>query len=70
MLHINDIKKYKQKYIELLKVKNFDADILFESIIEKDNQRRSNQQQIDLLLSKANQISKQIGEFYKSAKTK
>ena len=68
MLHINDIKKYKEKYIELLKVKNFDADILFESIIEKDNQRRNNQQQIDLLLSRANQISKQIGEFYKSAK--
>ncbi|MBT7788597.1 MAG: hypothetical protein HN757_06935, partial [Calditrichaeota bacterium] len=47
--------------VELLKIKNFNALDLIDSVIEKDNSRKLNQQKSDEVLSKLNQIAKEIG---------
>ena len=65
MLHISYIRENKDKIIERLKIKNFNAQNLFTAVIEKDNQRKLNQQQSDDVLSQLNQIAKQIGVLYK-----
>ena len=69
MLHINKIRENKENYITLLKLKNVDATNLFDDVINKDNERKATQQQVDELLKKGNQLAKQIGELYKTGKT-
>jgi seryl-tRNA synthetase len=68
MLHINKIRENKDSYIALLKVKNIDATDLIANAIAKDDARKATQQKADELLSKGNQLAKQIGEFYKTGK--
>ena len=68
MLHINKIRDNRDSYIELLKIKNFDAFTLIDAVIFKDDERKVTQQKADELLSKANQLAKQIGELYKTGK--
>lgn len=66
MLYIPTIRENKKEIIELLKVRNFDATILIDTLLEQDDSRKNTQQELDELLAKSNQISKQIGELYKS----
>jgi seryl-tRNA synthetase len=66
MLHINKIRENKESYITLLKLKNLDANDLFDSVITKDDERKATQQQADELLAKGNQLAKRIGELYKT----
>ena len=68
MLHINNIRENRDSYIELLKIKNFDASTLIDAVISKDDERKATQQKADELLSKGNQLAKQIGELYKTGK--
>jgi seryl-tRNA synthetase len=68
MLHINKIRENRDSYIELLKIKNFDASTLIDAVISKDDERKVTQQKADELLSKGNQLAKQIGELYKTGK--
>ena len=68
MLHINKIRENKDSYIALLKVKNIDATDLMTNAIAKDDERKATQQKADELLSKGNQLAKQIGELYKTGK--
>ena len=68
MLHINKIRKNKDSYIKLLKIKNFDASELLGLVIQKDDERKATQQKADEFLSKGNQLAKQIGELYKTGK--
>ena len=68
MLHINKIRENRDSYIELLKIKNFDASTLIDAVISKDDERKATQQKADELLSKGNQLAKQIGELYKTGK--
>ncbi|MBT3611611.1 MAG: serine--tRNA ligase [Flavobacteriales bacterium] len=68
MLHINKIRENKDSYITLLKLKNMDAADLFDDVIAKDDERKATQQKADVLLSKGNQLAKQIGEMYKTGK--
>mgnify|MGYP001069929168 FL=1 len=68
MLHINKIRDNRDSYIELLKIKNFDASTLIDAVISKDDERKVTQQKADELLSKGNQLAKQIGELYKTGK--
>ena len=70
MLHINKIRENKDSYIKLLKIKNFDASELFDLVIQKDDERKGTKQKSDEFLSKGNQLAKQIGELYKTGKTK
>jgi len=68
MLHINKIRDNRDRYIEQLKIKNFDSSTLIDAVISKDDERKVTQQKADELLSKGNQLAKQIGELYKTGK--
>jgi seryl-tRNA synthetase len=68
MLHINKIRDCRDSCIALLKIKNFDASNLIDAVISKDNERKVTQQKADDLLSKGNQLAKQIGALYKTGK--
>ena len=70
MLHIVNIRKNKERYISLLKVKGFDAGVLLDTLIAKDDERKLTQHKVDDLLAKGNQLAKEIGELYKSGNVK
>lgn len=69
MLSIKYILDNKEKTIERLKVKNFDASDIVEKIIQFDNDRRKIQLEMDNGQAELNQLSKQIGIFFKEGKT-
>ena len=66
MLNIADIRKNKKTIIEKLLVKNFIADSLINSVIEKDDLRKINQKNSDQVLSSSNKMAKEIGLLFKS----
>ena len=66
MLQIRNIKDNKEAYIDLLKIKNFDASKLFDLVIALDDDRKSTQKATDELLTDSNKLSAQIGDMYKS----
>lgn len=66
MLHIPIIRKNKKEIIELLKIRNFDASNLIDTLLEQDDSRKKTQKELDELLAKSNQLSRKIGELYKS----
>ena len=69
MLHIPYLREHQNEIIEKLKIKNFDANDIINQLLQKDDSRKSTQKELDDLLSKSNQLSKQIGELYKSGET-
>ena len=69
MLHISDLRDNKNNIIAKLLIKNFNAKVLINSAIEKDNLRKLNQQKSDEILSKSNQIAREIGVLYKNGNT-
>ena len=69
MLHIPYLREHKNKITEKLKIKNFEANEIIEKLLNKDDSRKATQKELDSLLSKSNQLSKQIGELYKSGDT-
>ena len=68
MLQLNTIKENPQRIVELLRIKNFDAEALINDIIELDQNRRETQKKLDDDLAEANNLAKQIGILYKSGK--
>ena len=64
MLNISNLREQKNKIVQLLKIKNFDALDLIDLVIKKDNSRKLNQQKSDEILSKLNQSAKEIGFLY------
>ncbi len=70
MLHIVNVRENKETYISLLKVKGFDASVLLDTLIAKDDERKITQHKVDDLLAKGNQLAKEIGELYKSGNIK
>ena len=70
MLHIPYLREHKNEIIEKLKIKNFEANEIIGKLLNKDDSRKATQKELDSLLSKSNQLSKQIGELYKSGDTK
>ena len=69
MLQTRKIRENKAEYIKLLKVKNFDANNIFNLLIDLDDQRKEAQIKCDELLSKSNNLSSQIGKLYKTGDT-
>jgi seryl-tRNA synthetase len=69
MLHISDLRENKNSIIEKLLIKNFNAEGLINSAIEKDNLRKLNQQKSDEIQAKSNQIAREIGVLYKNGDT-
>ena len=68
MLHISDIRENKEQIINLLQIKNFEAKELINSVISKDDLRKKTQQKSDEVLTKSNQLAKEIGVLYKTGK--
>ena len=68
MLTINLIREKRDFVIERLKVKNFEAETIIDSILALDLRRRETQTRADLLQSEMNKISKEIGSLIKEGK--
>jgi seryl-tRNA synthetase len=68
MLQTNYIIDNQKEIIEKLKVKNFDASQIIPQIEDKNNQRKSLQQELDATLAESNQIAKSIGQLFKEGK--
>lgn len=69
MLEIKDIKTHREVFEKALKKRNFEANSLFNQILDLDEKRRSAQTELDEVLAKSNSISKQIGMLFKSGQT-
>jgi len=68
MLQLNIINNEPEKVIELLRIKNFEAETLIEEIRNLDRKRRETQGKLDDGLAEANKLAKEIGILYKSGK--
>jgi seryl-tRNA synthetase len=69
MLQLSYIRENKEDVLKRLAIKNFkDAEIIINSIIELDNNRKSAQRLADDVKAEANGLAKQIGELMKSGK--
>jgi seryl-tRNA synthetase len=69
MLDLNFIRENKQKIINRLAVKNFDAKEIINNILTLDNKRKSTQKTLDDKQSEINTISKEIGYLFKQGKS-
>lgn len=68
MLTLKLIREDREKVINRLKIKNFDAKELVGKIIECDDNRREFQLSKDNLQNRLNDISKQVGQLYAQGK--
>ncbi len=68
MLTLKTIREEKEKVINRLKIKNFDAGEIVEKIIEIDDKRREIQFKKDNNQKELNDISKRIGILYSQGK--
>jgi seryl-tRNA synthetase len=68
MLTINLIRENPSFVIERLKIKNFDATEIVNTVLGLDRRRRDLQMQSDTILAELNSLSKQIGSLYKTGK--
>lgn len=68
MLTLRTIREEKEKVINRLKIKNFDAGEIVEKIIQIDDKRREIQFKKDNNQKELNDISKQIGMLYSQGK--
>ncbi len=66
MLTINFIRENTDLVVRKLKVKNFDAATLVDSILSADRQRREILTRTESLQAELNRISKEIGNLIKS----
>ncbi len=68
MLTINLIREKKDFVIERLKIKNFDASVIVEKILNLDIARREAQTRSDTFQADMNRISREIGQLMKDGK--
>jgi seryl-tRNA synthetase len=68
MLTLKLIREERDHVINRLKIKNFDATALVDQIIQKDNERRETQANLDNCLAESNNIAKQVGILFKEGK--
>ena len=68
MLQIQTIRESKDRVIERLAVKNFEAGKIVDDILAIDSRRRTTQNELDTLLSEANLLARQIGDLMKGGK--
>jgi seryl-tRNA synthetase len=69
MLNIKTIRSDKEQVIERLKIKNFDARAIIETLLETDEARKQLQSENDKLLADQKKVSKSIGQLFKEGKT-
>ncbi|MBN1250544.1 MAG: serine--tRNA ligase [Bacteroidales bacterium] len=68
MLTIKLLREDKERVIQKLKIKNFDAETIINKIIEIDEAKRTVQNKLEQSLSELNNISKQVGILFKDGK--
>ena len=69
MLQLTYIRDNKEDVLKRLAIKNFkDAEVIINSIIELDNNRKAAQKQADDTKAEANALARQIGDLMKSGK--
>ena len=66
MLQVNNIREHREAYIQALKKRNFDAEELFDEVLQLDETRRSTQTRLDDTLAESNKLSKEIGLMFKN----
>lgn len=66
MLDLNYIRNNKEEILAGLDKRNFEAPQLLDDIIALDQQRRSQQTELDALLAQANTLAKEIGSLFKT----
>ena len=66
MLDLNYIRNNKEEILTGLDKRNFEAPQLLDDIIALDQQRRSQQTELDALLAQANNLAKEIGSLFKT----
>ncbi len=68
MLTIKLIREQKSEVINRLRIKNFDAALIVDKIILKDDERKEVQNKLDQSLAEANNIAKLVGQLFKDGK--
>lgn len=69
MLQLHTIRSNKDEVIAKLKKKNFkNAEVIINSIVDLDEERRSKKTELEGLLAEGNLLAKQIGELFRSEK--
>ncbi len=68
MLTIKLIREQKSEVINRLKIKNFNAESIVDTIILKDDERKEVQNKLDQSLAEANNIAKLVGQLFKDGK--
>lgn len=66
MLQVNEIRKNKEKFIQSLTKRGFDATTIFEEVLKTDELRKETQAKLDETLSQSNTFSKEIGILFKN----
>ncbi len=66
MLQVNEIRNNKEKYIQALTKRGFDAASIFDEVLQTDEDRRTTQARLDDILAQSNTFSKEIGILFKN----
>mgnify|MGYP001386241694 FL=1 len=66
MLQVNEIRENKEKFIQALTKRGFDATTIFEEVLKTDELRKATQAKLDETLSESNTFSKEIGILFKN----
>ena len=66
MLQVNEIRENKEKFIQALSKRDFDASIIFSDVLQTDELRKATQAKLDETLAQSNSFSKEIGLLYKN----
>lgn len=69
MLQVNEIRENKEKFIQALSKRGFDASIIFDDVLQTDELRKITQAKLDETLAQSNLFSKEIGLLYKNGET-
>lgn len=68
MLSLKYLQENKEEAIKALSIKNFDATLIIDQVIELDEKRKSTQAKLDSTQAEMNSLSKEIGMLFKSGK--
>lgn len=66
MLQPHLIKENQEDYIKALQKRGFDAESIFEKVLDYDENRRATQTKLDETLAQSNRLSKEIGLLFKN----
>jgi len=67
MLQLNYIRENKEEVITRLAVKNFDAKLIVDEVLEVDTQVRKSKKELEDFNAYANRIAKEIGSLFRTA---